>query len=229
MIGLTLVLFIVIAKTYPFNASVIVLPSQQLLYAQFTKTWSSAWPDMTPNAAVGIEKHIRGHGVCLSLLNVLQNDLAANTTVPSAIFEPDALPFPNVNYSSISMHEFVVHDVYFLGGHNVFTNQQPTTKWVGVLQIYGCYGMIISSHARRRVWKHLKSYCAEARMHYDIDVVLSRCFDSVVATPLLIDHPKMAFSETWRTTKVRNWASVPTWWNFRPLPPLYDKNKVCVY
>ena len=196
-----------------WGATVLVLDSQLELYNEFVRLWR-IWPSLEPRRARAIPLEVRGHGQCHSLLAALRADERAAPQNNSFIFEPDALPFPKVKYARLDAMQFHTHDVYFLGGHEIRCTPRCalTIPWTRVSAVFGTYGVVLSAHGRRKVLPKLTAYCEGERPHYAADVFLSACFDAVVATPLLVDHPREGYSNTWRINKTWAWAGERAWW-----------------
>lgn len=192
-----------------------VLDSQRSLLAQFEHAWNIAWPAavVVPVPAV-LHETVRGFGQCQSLVRALEMDEHETPLGASFVFEPDALPFHGVAYTWLDAHRFDVHQVYFLGGHNVRCTPQCTITfpWTNVNLVYGGYGIVLSAHGRRAILPRLSRYCASNITTYSSDVFLSVCFDAVIATPLLVDHPSQGYSNTWRANKTWPWAGKRAWW-----------------
>lgn len=210
-------------------ATVIVLDSQDAMFADFVSVWRHAWPQLAPHRYRAIKDTVcRGEGLCKSILAVLERDQLYRPSATSFVLEPDALPFPVVNYTALAWDTSDARDVYFLGGHHVVVapSQPVTAYWTPVRFIYGTYAMIISSRGRRKILPRLASYCTQNTTMLSIDVFLSNCFDAVIATPLLVDHPREGYSETWARNKTWPWAGTRQWW--RTAEPLGRPKSPCL-
>jgi hypothetical protein len=193
---------------------VVVLDSKQSEYADLVARWKPLLPNARFNRLPAVDLNARGRGLCLSFLSALTYD--AKSSRPTVIFESDARPFANVQYNSTFDEQFDRFDVYFLGGHHIMPRGNPRNRWTPVWQLWGTFGTVVASHARRRVIDLMRQHCLVERSAYVIDDLLSRCFHAAIATPLLVDHPKSAFSETWQTPDYFPWAGSRRWWEFEP-------------
>jgi hypothetical protein len=197
------------------RTSVIVLDSQRDQFESFVRVWS-VWPELNAQLyrAVRNDKR-RGEGLCQSVLAVLQRDEGNSPNMPSLIFAPDALPFPGVNYSAASILH-ATSDISFLGGH--FVKYDPAAfnaYWTPIHELFGTYGMAFSPHGRRKIVPKLALYCASNRTAISVDIFLSACFDAVLATPLLVDHPSQGFSTTWKQYRKWDFAGNRFWWRLK--------------
>lgn len=198
------------------RVSVLVLDSQRALLDGFRHQWRAVWDASAVRIVPTLLSARRGHGQCLGLLDALRMDEAEAPSNASFVFEPDALPFEGVAYDWLHTHDFRKHEVYFLGGHEIRCTPRCAIEfpWTPVSQVYGGYGMVLSAHGRRAVMTQLESYCNDTDRHmYSTDVVLSVCFDAVLATPLMVDHPSQGYSNTWGANKTWPWAGERAWWH----------------
>jgi hypothetical protein len=194
---------------------VVVLDSKQSEYADLVARWKPLLPNARFNRLPAVDLNARGRGLCLSFLSALTYD--AKSSRPTVIFESDARPFANVQYNSTFDEQFDRFDVYFLGGHHVTPRDNRRTRvhgWTPIRQLWGTFGTVVASHARRRVIDLMRQHCLVERNAYAIDDLLSECFDAAIATPLLVDHPRRAFSETWKRHNFFAWAGSRRWWEF---------------
>jgi hypothetical protein len=197
---------------------VIVLDSKQSEFADLVARWKPLLPNARFNRLPAVDLNVRGRGLCLSVLSALTYDEKSSRR-PTVIFESDARPFANVHYNSTFDVQFDRFDVYFLGGHHVTPRDNRRTRvhgWTPIRQLWGTFGTVVASHARRRVIDLMRQHCLVQRNAYAIDDLLSECFDAAIATPLLVDHPRRAFSETWKRHNFFAWAGSRRWWEFEP-------------
>ena len=207
------------------DAWVVALDKQSALWDRFRAEWSRKWVALNARRFQAVKRETRGHGVCLSIRDALMRDEAAAPQHPSLLFEVDALPFGDVDYDAVvgsDIASLQQHAIYFLGGHHVVprgpfrgTVGDVVMPWTPIQYAYGCYGLLVPARSRAHVIDKLTPYCERSRVHYDVDVFLSECFDAVVATPLLVDHPRIAYSETWHRNATREWAGSREWWRTR--------------
>jgi hypothetical protein len=207
------------------RASVITLENQLSLFKSFKEAWY-VWPELDAHMHLATKNDVRrGEGLCWSLLAVLRADELQRETAPSLIFEPDALPFPGVNYSALPQLGIGARDIYFLGGHNAVIDNQTdriSAFWTKISFIYGTYGIALSPRGRWIILPRLEAYCNSSRSGLSIDIFLAACFDAVVATPLLVDHPREGYSETWKKNKTWTFAGNRKWWRIVDRSKPYD-------
>jgi hypothetical protein len=195
---------------------VIVLDARKHEFDVLVSRWQPLLPTVQFNRMPAVNLQIQGHGVCLSFLTVLTFD--ARSSKPTVIFESDARPFRKVKYDHMFDDRFNQFELYFLGGHHVLPVGDRQSGWTPVRQLWGAYAIVVAAHARQRVIDVLREYCLAKRSLYSIDDLLSECFKSAIATPLLVDHPRSAFSETFRKQKHFPWAGWRRWWIFPQKP-----------
>lgn len=199
------------------QAFVIALDKQKALYASFVATWAPLWRSMSFERFPAVQSAVRGKGICRSILGALETAQRRNVTDSVFIFEPDALPFTDVDYNACDWNALDdTYAVYFLGGHNIHAKTAPNfdanrTSWTPISGICGCYAMRISLRAMSTVVQKLRAYCLKEQRAYAVDTFLASCVNSAVATPLLVDHPRTSYSETWTRRRVDAWAGQRHW------------------
>lgn len=199
-------------------AFVITLERHTAKFNDFVARWKPLLTSIAFERFVATEQSVRGRGICLSILDVLHTAERRVITSPILLFEPDALPFADVAYATYNFSAANDYDVYFLGGHNIhlqyganLPHDQVEFTWTPISVLSGCYGFIVSPRRRLALLEHLHQYCTRERKSYSVDVFLSHCARSVIATPLLVDHPRTSYSETWKRNRTDAWAGQRKW------------------
>lgn len=207
-------IYLCLAVAVAVEIWVIVLDSRTKEFDELVLRWRPLLPNVTFNKLPAVNLKTRGLGLCLSFLAALVFDKASAR--PTVIFESDARPFENVHYGRAFDERFDSFDIYFLGGHHVTprSRRRRVVGWTPIRHLYGTYGTLIPSHARLRVTDLIREHCVAPRSAYAIDDLLSECLDAAIATPLLVDHPRLAFSETWKKKNFYPWAGSRHWWEF---------------
>jgi hypothetical protein len=201
-----------------FVTSVVTLiPSQEETYFEFERHWLTAWPSLRPRKFPAVRRGRRGEGCCLSMLEALKADEQMHRNAATLIFEVDALPFPDVNYTSFEHSAFEHHDIFFLFGHSVHCKQRCSLvlskPWTEISFLWGTVSFLVPAERRLRVIAELEHYCLKQRQSYAVDEFLSNCgLQAVLATPLLVDHPRLTNSTTHGSVYRYDHAGDRLWW-----------------
>lgn len=200
------------------RAYVITLDRQIPQYDKFIAKWAPLWPAAEFIKFNATESPIRGKGICASIIRALETADVNERNAPILIFEPDALPFSGVDYSIYDWTSLADYDIYFLGGHNIHLHTPPKEiavgneiAWIPVTALSGCYGFLVTARHRVAMIQKMHQYCDTPRRGYSVDIFLSHCINSAIATPLLVDHPRSGWSETHKLFRQDAWAGQRNW------------------